>query len=133
MLDDACARVLSTAQTCLFIVALALNMGQATRACTSTIAFTNRSPTRSPLGRPKAGLPAPASSLLLYAFADAPDFPHLHVQYDTDVTTWSPQGRLFQVEYAMEAVKQGSAAAGLTVSAAARMQPALCGWLPIAE
>eukprot|EP00252_Welwitschia_mirabilis_P026420 TRINITY_DN8680_c0_g1_i1.p1 TRINITY_DN8680_c0_g1~~TRINITY_DN8680_c0_g1_i1.p1 ORF type:complete len:271 (-),score=61.74 TRINITY_DN8680_c0_g1_i1:154-966(-) len=34
-------------------------------------------------------------------------------QYDTDVTTWSPAGRLFQVEYAMEAVKQGSAAAGL--------------------
>ena len=37
-------------------------------------------------------------------------------QYDTDVSTWSPQGRLFQVEYAMEAVKQGSAAVGLTVS-----------------
>ena len=35
-------------------------------------------------------------------------------QYDTDVTTWSPQGRLFQVEYAMEAVKQGSASVGLT-------------------
>jgi 20S proteasome subunit alpha 6 len=34
-------------------------------------------------------------------------------QYDTDVTTWSPQGRLFQVEYAMEAVKQGSASVGL--------------------
>nr|VDD03112.1 unnamed protein product [Brassica rapa] len=34
-------------------------------------------------------------------------------QYDTDVTTWSPTGRLFQVEYAMEAVKQGSAAIGL--------------------
>ncbi|XP_021983713.1 proteasome subunit alpha type-1-B isoform X1 [Helianthus annuus] len=34
-------------------------------------------------------------------------------QYDTDVTTWSPVGRLFQVEYAMEAVKQGSAAIGL--------------------
>lgn len=32
--------------------------------------------------------------------------------YDTDVTTWSPQGRLFQVEYAMEAVKQGSACVG---------------------
>ncbi|XP_021900830.1 proteasome subunit alpha type-1-B-like [Carica papaya] len=34
-------------------------------------------------------------------------------QYDTDVTTWSPTGRLYQVEYAMEAVKQGSAAIGL--------------------
>uniref|UniRef100_A0A7N0V4L8 Proteasome subunit alpha type n=1 Tax=Kalanchoe fedtschenkoi TaxID=63787 RepID=A0A7N0V4L8_KALFE len=34
-------------------------------------------------------------------------------QYDTEVTTWSPAGRLFQVEYAMEAVKQGSAAIGL--------------------
>ncbi|PPD93834.1 hypothetical protein GOBAR_DD09140 [Gossypium barbadense] len=34
-------------------------------------------------------------------------------QYDTDVTTWSPAGRLFQVEYAMEAVKQGSATIGL--------------------
>jgi Proteasome subunit/Proteasome subunit A N-terminal signature len=37
-------------------------------------------------------------------------------QYDTDVTTWSPAGRLFQVEYAMEAVKQGSAALGLRSS-----------------
>lgn len=35
-------------------------------------------------------------------------------QYDTDVITWSPQGRLFQVEYAMEAVKQGSASVGMT-------------------
>eukprot|EP00270_Netrium_digitus_P006543 TRINITY_DN19113_c0_g1_i1.p1 TRINITY_DN19113_c0_g1~~TRINITY_DN19113_c0_g1_i1.p1 ORF type:complete len:316 (-),score=95.09 TRINITY_DN19113_c0_g1_i1:124-1071(-) len=34
-------------------------------------------------------------------------------QYDTDVTTWSPAGRLHQVEYAMEAVKQGAAAVGL--------------------
>ncbi|ORY93172.1 20S proteasome subunit alpha 6 [Syncephalastrum racemosum] len=34
-------------------------------------------------------------------------------QYDNDVSTWSPQGRLHQVEYAMEAVKQGSAAIGL--------------------
>ena len=33
-------------------------------------------------------------------------------QYDTDVTTWSPQGRLHQVEYAIEAVKQGSATVG---------------------
>lgn len=36
-------------------------------------------------------------------------------QYDQDVTTWSPQGRIFQIEYAMEAVKQGSAAVGLKV------------------
>jgi 20S proteasome subunit alpha 6 len=34
-------------------------------------------------------------------------------QYDSDVTTWSPDGRLHQVEYAMEAVKQGSATVGL--------------------
>lgn len=34
-------------------------------------------------------------------------------QYDTDVTRFSPQGRLHQVEYAMEAVKQGSAVVGL--------------------
>jgi len=33
--------------------------------------------------------------------------------YDTDVTTFSPAGRLHQVEYAMEAVKQGSAVVGL--------------------
>lgn len=34
-------------------------------------------------------------------------------QYDGDNTTWSPQGRIHQVEYALEAVKQGSAAVGL--------------------
>ncbi|WAR06754.1 PSA1-like protein [Mya arenaria] len=34
-------------------------------------------------------------------------------QYDNDVTVWSPQGRIHQIEYAMEAVKQGSASIGL--------------------
>ena len=34
-------------------------------------------------------------------------------QYDTDVTIWSPEGRLFQVEYAMQAVLQGSACVGI--------------------
>ncbi|CAO3687454.1 unnamed protein product [Umbelopsis ramanniana] len=34
-------------------------------------------------------------------------------QYDNDVSTWSPQGRIHQLEYALEAVKQGSAAVGL--------------------
>jgi len=33
--------------------------------------------------------------------------------YDSDITTWSPQGRIHQIEYAMEAVKQGSASIGL--------------------
>lgn len=35
-------------------------------------------------------------------------------QYDTDVTVWSPQGHLHQIDYAMEAVKQGSACLGVT-------------------
>lgn len=34
-------------------------------------------------------------------------------QYDNDVTVWSPQGRIHQLEYAMEAVKQGSACVGI--------------------
>lgn len=37
-------------------------------------------------------------------------------QYDTDITTYSPQGRLHQVEYSMEAVKQGSAVVGVRSS-----------------
>ena len=28
--------------------------------------------------------------------------------YDRNVLKWSPQGRLYQVEYAMEAVNQGN-------------------------
>ncbi len=34
-------------------------------------------------------------------------------QYDGDITTWSPKGRIHQVEYALEAVKHGSACVGL--------------------
>ncbi|KAK2764924.1 hypothetical protein FQN54_008621 [Arachnomyces sp. PD_36] len=34
--------------------------------------------------------------------------------YDNDSVTFSPQGRIFQVEYAQEAVKQGSVVVGLT-------------------
>eukprot|EP00124_Ichthyophonus_hoferi_P000553 Ihof_evm6s21 gene=Ihof_evmTU6s21 len=34
-------------------------------------------------------------------------------QYDNDITTWSPQGRIHQIEYAMKAVSQGSCAVGL--------------------
>lgn len=33
--------------------------------------------------------------------------------YDTDVITWSPDGRLYQVEYAMRAVTQGTCVVGL--------------------
>lgn len=35
-------------------------------------------------------------------------------QYDSDNTVWSPQGRLYQIEYAMAAVKKGSACVALT-------------------
>ncbi|CAJ0946293.1 unnamed protein product, partial [Mesorhabditis belari] len=34
-------------------------------------------------------------------------------QYDSDVTVWSPQGRLHQVDYAVEAMNQGSATVGI--------------------
>eukprot|EP00915_Cephaloidophora_sp_WS-2016_P002443 GHVH01003283.1.p1 GENE.GHVH01003283.1~~GHVH01003283.1.p1 ORF type:complete len:260 (+),score=21.75 GHVH01003283.1:50-829(+) len=33
--------------------------------------------------------------------------------YDTDCTTWSPEGRVYQTEYACESVKQGSCGVGL--------------------
>ena len=34
-------------------------------------------------------------------------------EYDIGVNTFSPEGRLFQVEYAIEAVKLGSTAVGI--------------------
>lgn len=33
--------------------------------------------------------------------------------YDQDCATWSPQGKIHQVDYAMEAIKQGSISIGL--------------------
>lgn len=33
--------------------------------------------------------------------------------YDTDCVTWSPQGRIFQIEYAAESVKLGTCVVGL--------------------
>ena len=33
--------------------------------------------------------------------------------YDQDATTWGPKGKLFQVDYAMEAVNQGTCLIGL--------------------
>lgn len=37
-------------------------------------------------------------------------------EYDRGVNTFSPEGRLFQVEYAIEAIKLGSTAIGLQTS-----------------
>merc|ERR1712029_131774 len=37
-------------------------------------------------------------------------------EYDRSVNTFSPEGRLFQVEYAIEAIKLGSTAIGIQTS-----------------
>lgn len=65
--------------------------------------------TTTPAAAAAASLPLPSVAHICTCIFLAP------LQYDTDVTTWSPQGRIFQIEYAMEAVKQGSAAVGLKV------------------
>ncbi|KAK8816063.1 hypothetical protein WA556_001009 [Blastocystis sp. ATCC 50177/Nand II] len=49
-------------------------------------------------------------------------------KYDTDVTVWSPEGKLHQVKYAAEAEKQGSACCGIrtnkyVVLSASRRRP----------
>ncbi|KAK8807236.1 hypothetical protein WA158_003995 [Blastocystis sp. Blastoise] len=49
-------------------------------------------------------------------------------KYDTDVVTWSPEGKLHQVKYATEAEKQGSACVGVcnknyTILGAVRRRP----------
>ncbi|CAG2186855.1 PSMA5 [Mytilus edulis] len=43
-------------------------------------------------------------------------------EYDRGVNTFSPEGRLFQVEYAIEAIKLGSTAIGIQTSEAASIE-----------
>lgn len=44
-------------------------------------------------------------------------------KYDGDANTWSPSGRLYQIEYSLEAVKQGSCTLGLR----SKTHVVLCG------
>jgi len=47
-------------------------------------------------------------------------------EYDRGVNTFSPEGRLFQVEYAIEAIKLGSTAVGICTTEGYVF---LCTWL----
>ncbi|KAL0380596.1 UNVERIFIED_CONTAM: 1-phosphatidylinositol-3-phosphate 5-kinase FAB1B [Sesamum angustifolium] len=47
------------------------------------------------------------------AFLADPKMLHQQTEYDRGVNTFSPEGRLFQVEYAIEAIKLGSTAIGI--------------------
>ncbi|KAL6890360.1 hypothetical protein ACP4OV_009123 [Aristida adscensionis] len=59
-------------------------------------------------------------------------------EYDRGVNTFSPEGRLFQVEYAIEAIKLGSTAIGLKTKDGVVLavekrvtSPLLISWLPM--
>ena len=49
-------------------------------------------------------------------------------EYDRGVNTFSPEGRLFQVEYAIQAVKLGSTAVGIRTAEGVVLERLSPGW-----